>query len=281
MRYIMNLFKREKKFDYQSDYLRLTFDLETLEYCYFFQSDKAPLPYEKLNRRTKKQLDDANRKLRENKELLETEIQKAKERERFDFLNSHGLIGGGFEVLGVSKGTMSPEMNEFLTKLTTTKNLTLGIHRTGYSDMECIEDILANGLTLTGHSSSGAFSQARLSNNVSFYPDNKTIIKELMYASEYKNSLGSILIAIPDSDLDQDIYVTKEDESGNITKALNPKYILGFVPTDKNYHIHTIMSLDELRRQKNSMELTQDQDFSPFQYEMGNEQAEEIQAKRR
>ena len=182
-------------------------------------------------------------------------------------------------MLGVNKGTMSPEMNAFLTQLTKKENLVLGIHRTGYSDMRDIQNILTYGLALTGHSSSGACCHAKLSNNVSFYPDNKTIIKELMYANAYKNSLGSILIAIPDNDLDKEIYVTREDEYGNIIKSLNPKYILGYIPVNKDHHIHTIMTLDDIKRQNTFMEPSQNQE-SMFFLQEEKEQLEELPSKR-
>lgn len=275
----MNLFKKHGKFDYQNHYLRLVFDLKTMEYHYFYQAEKAPLPYESLNRRTQKQLASENKKLKEQPELLATELQQAKNKQRFDFLASHDLIGGGFEMLGVNKGTMSPEMNAFLTQLTKKENLVLGIHRTGYSDMRDIQNILTYGLALTGHSSSGACCHAKLSNNVSFYPDNKTIIKELMYANAYKNSLGSILIAIPDNDLDKEIYVTREDEYGNIIKSLNPKYILGYIPVNKDHHIHTIMTLDDIKRQNTFMEPSQNQE-SMFFLQEEKEQLEELPSKR-
>ena len=59
-----------------------------------------------------------------------------------------------------------------------------------------------------------------------------------MYADLYKDSVGSLLIKIPDSVLEngEDIFV--HDGIGN---RLNPKYILGYVPLYPNHHIEKII----------------------------------------
>ena len=64
------------------------------------------------------------------------------------------------------------------------------------------------------------------------------IIKELMYADEYKDSKGSILIRIPDYDLDKNIFVI--DDNGRT--RLNPKYIVGYVPVYENHHLESIIT---------------------------------------
>ena len=98
---------------------------------------------------------------------------------------------------------MSKQMEDLLNRLVTENDVLLGIHRIGNNDSpEKIEDILKNRLEITGHLGGAAQSNKELKNNVGYYPNNKTIIKELMYADKYKNSKGSILIRIPDTDLE-------------------------------------------------------------------------------
>ena len=59
-----------------------------------------------------------------------------------------------------------------------------------------------------------------------------------MYADLYKDSVGSILIKIPDNVLEsgEDIFV-----HDGIANRLNPKYIIGYVPLYKEHHIENII----------------------------------------
>lgn len=98
---------------------------------------------------------------------------------------------------------------------------------------------------MTGHLGSGVVGNPELRNNVSYYPDNTTIIKELMYADTYKESIGSILIRIPDYDLRENIFIT--DINGLI--RLNPKYNVGFVPVN-NHKIERILKAEDLEMSK-------------------------------
>lgn len=78
---------------------------------------------------------------------------------------------------------------------------------------------------MTGHHDGSIPNSGELQNNVSYYVDNKTIIKELIYANHFKNSKGSILIRIPDNDLLGNISILDKDGG----TRLNPKYIVDYV----------------------------------------------------
>ena len=119
-----------------------------------------------------------------------------------------GYTCHSFEYLGKANGTMSKQMEELLEKLTNEKNILLGIHRIKeYTTQEAIDDILANGLKMTGHFDGSIPTSRELQNSVSYYVDNKIVIKELMYTNQFKNSKGSILIRIPDEELTKNIYI--------------------------------------------------------------------------
>jgi len=230
----MGLFS--KKYDKVNDSLRFEFDSKTQKY--FTMHGDAVVPYERLNNKTKKLLDVKNEELITNPTLLNAELEKVRIRERFKKLYELGYPCHSFEYLGLNNGTMSKEMEIYLNGLLYEEDVLLGIHRVGqHTTNEDIEDILTNGLIMTGHLGGAANHEISLSNNVSYYPTNKTIIKELMYADQYKNSIGSILIKIPDKDLVGNIYYT--DING--ATRLNPKYILGYVPLEPNHHIETIV----------------------------------------
>lgn len=225
-----------KKYDLEKDHLRIVFDSNTREYLTYY--GKSIIPHESLNRKSKKILNKKNAELINNPTLLSKEIYQAKVISRFKKLESLGYSPSSFEYLGTVNGTMSKELEKLLSKLTKEENVLLGVHRLGSSSSpEVIEDILTSGLKITGHLEGAAQHKKSLGNNVSYYPDNKTIIKELMYASEYKNSKGSILIRIPDTDLTGNIFITDQ----NRQTRLNPKYIVGYIPVDENHHIEEII----------------------------------------
>lgn len=252
----MGLFS--KKYDREKDFLRLEFDLDSKQYVFYFHKD--PVQYNLLNRKTKKYLDEQNKVLNNDEKLMASRIKMAKDSERFAFLRSIGFTCDSFQALTENKGTMSKQMDEYLTKLTSEENVLLGIHRVGNLPQDKINDILINGLIITGHLGGAADCPKQLKQNVSYYADNTVIIKELMYADAYKDSIGSILIKIPDDDLTQNIFVTDND---GITR-LNPKYILGYVPLEENHHIETIVRPSDLVKPKeevNSSDVNVDELF--------------------
>lgn len=232
------------KIDERKTYLRAKFNLKTqkYEFCIFDNSNREwiPVVYKDLSRDTKKHLDLMNIELKDSKNLASA-IREEKLNQRQVRLEKMGYTFDSFQHLGFYNdtivGSMSNEMEGYLNKLVGEDNVLIGIHRVGDISYSDIQDILTNGLYMTGHMGSGAYTSVDLRNNVSYYPDNRTIINELTTASDYKDSVGSILIRIPDCDLDKDLYIT--DESG--FKRLNPKYIVGYVPCDKNYHIGNIV----------------------------------------
>ncbi len=247
----MYLFK--KKWDYKKDSIWMGFILEKKQYSYYYSGKE--ISYKYLNRRTKKNLDDENKKLKDNPILMEEKIKESiqakKIRERSDYLEAKGYSCESFEYSGDGTGTMSKEMESFLTNLTTKEKVLIGIHRVGGCTFDGIKDILINGLIISGHLGSGVVSSVSLSDNVSYYPDNKTIIKELMYADLYKGSEGSILIEIPDEDLEKEICF--EDENG--FKRLNPKYIIGFVPVEENHHISKIIKANDFKLEETVIDI--------------------------
>ncbi len=250
----MGLFS--KKYDLKKDSLRIKFNLVDLKYE--VRHGNGIVPYESLNRRTKKILNKQNGLLLKNSQLLEQEKEQAEIIERYKKLQQLGLTCDSFEYLGEINGTMSPELEKMLNRLTSEKDVLLGIHRIGADDsQEKIQDILTTGLKMTGHLGGAVLSEIRLGNTVSYYPSNKTIIKELMHANAYKNSKGSILIRIPDNDLSGNIFIT--DKDGLI--RLDPKYIIGYVPLEPNNHIETIITPSELK--VNTISYNQMSPYSP------------------
>ena len=161
------------------------------------------------------------------------------------YLEAKGINCHSFEYLGEVKGTVAPNLEVFLNNLVDKENMIVGIHRVGRCKDEDIKDILENGLILTGHLSSGAKSfTSSLSDNISFYPNNRTIIKELMYADCYKSSRGSILVLIPLDKLNDTCYA---DENGFL--RLRPEYIVGFVSVYENHHIKNIIRASDFKKE--------------------------------
>jgi len=199
----MGLF--EKKFDIVEDRLRMVFNPQTKSYDVYY--GPTLIPYSKLSRKSKKYIENENNNLRTNPDKLSYEMEKDTIKQRFNKLSTLGFTCGGFEYLGEANGTMSKEMKDLLTRLTREENVLLGIHRIKGSTLDtAIQDMLVNGLKMTGHNDGGIPGTNVLSNNVSYYADNKIIIKELMYADLFKNAKGSLLIRIPDNELSQNIY---------------------------------------------------------------------------
>ena len=229
----MGLF--DKKFDIKDDFLMRKFSPD--KGYYYVKSDGREfheIGIDKLNRRSLKELKRANISLQEDRELFEKELHQYKISKRFDKLKSLGFSTIGFEYLGPVNGSISPMLRDELK------------HDTS---VEAISDILNNGLRIDGHMGGMVASEKKLSDTVSYYPDNSTVIKEAMYANAYKNSSGSIIIRIPDEDLadTSKIYIS----DGNDVKV-NPKYILGYIPVTADHHIdrmYTKSDIAELGRQ--------------------------------
>ena len=245
----MGLF--EKKFDIVDDHLRIVFNPQTKSYDTYY--GPTLIPYSKLSRKSKKHIESENNGLRTNPDRLAYEMERDATIQRFDKLKKLGYTCDSFEYLGPAEGTMSKQMEDLLNRLVAENDVLLGIHRIGNNDSpEKIKDILKNGLEITGHLGGLVQSNRELKNNVGYYPNNKTIIKELMYADKYKNSKGSILIRIPDTDLEQAIFVV--DNNGRT--RLNPKYIVGYVPLYENHHLETIITLQSLSKTNSSFGYT-------------------------
>lgn len=233
---ILDIFKHKK--DLKKDSLRLSFDSIKKKYVFYYGNQE--LTENELNRKTKKELAQKNRELKEVPGLLESQIGFSLNKDRYNYLKSIGYYCNSFEYLGSVDGTMSDEFSQYINFHTSKLNSLLGLHRVGRASEESIADMLKNGLKMTGHIGSGAITnQIELDQNVSYYSDNKKIIKELMYADQYKDSSGSILIEIPDEDLTSPTLYYK-DSNGEV--RLNPRYILGYVPVDKNHHLDRILT---------------------------------------
>ncbi len=259
----------ERKYDYEKNFLRLGFDPNDKQYVYYCINEKVP--YEKLNKRTKKELNQKNTSLEKNKPLLDELLRSSKIEERKRYLKNIGYPCNSFEALGAIQGSMSGKMESFLNKLTSKENVLLGIHRlSGGVSVEDIHNILLTGLEMRGNSSVGMLQKEfHLYDDVSYYGDNRIVIKELMYADLYRNAPGSILIEIPDKDLEDNVIYIEEDGQ---TK-LNPKYILGYVPVEEGHRISQIITAEQLKRE--------DPCTSTQFYDYSNEQLYETDIKRK
>lgn len=238
----MNLFKR--KYDWEKDKLTLKFDLTNK--LYYFTLNGRILSFNELNNKTQKYLYRQTAKLNDASYLstiiASVEIQEeiVRNKKRYDYLSSKGYNIDSFScLLGVTpKGTMSDDVINVLMPLVNDDNALVGIHRLKHgTTSDIIEDILLNGLKLVGHLDGSTSQKPSLKDHVSYYQSNKFIINELMFANSYKNSIGSILVNIPFSDLDKDIYIRNNGEI-----RLNPKYIVGYLPLYENHHLESIIT---------------------------------------
>lgn len=240
----MGLF--DKKYDVDKDRLMRQFSPdEGYYYVKVVSGKKVKIDSSELNSKTNRLLKEENQKLASDRELLENEAKRFYLAERQRKLEKLGYPCHSFEYLGEVQGSISPLMQDFLDDLVREKDVLLGVHRVkeGVS-IDDIGDILENGLIIYGHLAGATNSKRDLASTVSYYPDNRTVLKELMYANEYKKASGSILIRIPDEDLekDDDIYIT----TGNNVRV-NPKYILGFVPVDKDHYVNRLVTKTDLK----------------------------------
>lgn len=233
-----------KKLNIKQDHLIRLFDINNR--CYYYikyikKDEYIIINYEDLDRKSKKQFLLDNKELLTNDILYQNEVEKYKTDIRRDYLYSLGYSCDSFEALVREdniKGNIEDSINNYLDNLLAEDNVLIGIHRVGnYFTEDIMNDIFNNGLKITGHMN-GAITTKELKNNVSYYPNNKTIKKELLYANSYKSSLGSILIRIPDSKLEENSDILLVD--GNDIR-LNPKYIIGYVPVYENNTINNIV----------------------------------------
>ena len=225
-------------YDIKKDNLEIKFNRVEKKYVAYLPTGEIVFD---LNRRSEKVLGKKNKELLLNPTLLEEELGVALSLERYKKLKDLGYLCNSFEVLYSERSNecMSTEMAEFLDTLVNEEDVLLGIHRTGSCGLDEIADILKYGLTMTTLNGSTTNSPIHLMNNVSYYPNNNTIIKELINADTYKDSLGSILIRIPDEDLSKNIFMI-DSESGQF--ILDPLYIVGFVPVEENGKISEIIT---------------------------------------
>lgn len=236
----------KKKFNIEQD--RLMRKIDIAKRCYYYikyfkANEYVIINYDDLDRKSKKQLLMENRELAINDDLYMKEVETYKEKNRYDYLKKLGFPCQSFEVLAhEGNGSISNDMNNYLDELLSEDNVLVGIHRVGNNfNKEKMDDIFNNGLKITGHMDGAVATNRDLSNNVSYYPNNKKIKKELMYANYYKSSVGSILIRIPDEKLEEnnDILLKINDEV-----RLNPKYIIGYVPLYENNTLKNIIYND-------------------------------------
>lgn len=231
------------KYKFDKDYspLRLEFDYEINQFVYYYGD--TLIPYDYLNLKSKLALKKENQKLIDDPTLLEYYLELRKKNEKKKFLSTLGVTLGSFQALGAKGGTMTKELSEFFSKLLNQEDVLIGIHRVGSNGSKVIiEDVLTNGLLLTGHLGGATRNTNTLSNSISFYEDNSTAIEELMYANIYKDSPGSYLICIPIYDLEEGM-VYKVDKEG--TLRLNPFYIVGYIPVI-DQHIDKIITKDNI-----------------------------------
>ena len=245
----MGLFS--KKLDIKDDRLIRRFAPD--KGYYYVQSDGTNITeigVDQLNKRSLKELKRATLSLNEDKNLQEMELSFYRRRQRADKMKQYGLTTVGFEVLGEVKGSIAPMLKDQLEELVEEKDVLLGIHRTKQgTSIDDIADILNNGLRIDGHMGGMTASTKSLSDTVSYYYDNRTIIKEAMYANIYKNSSGSIIIRIPDEDLadPNKVYISDGD-----SVRVDPKYILGYIPVTSDHHLermYTKKDISELKQQ--------------------------------
>lgn len=239
--YVVSLMFFLKKYNIWGDRLIRRFDFRNS--CYYYTKMEngifVEINYDQLDRQSKKQLLLENKELLMNKDKLENIVNTYRSAERSNYLKSIGFSCHSTEWLGPVEGTISDSLNDYLDNLLSEENVLIGIHRVGnYFSQEMIDDIFNNGLIMTGDITRGFCSSvASLDKNIGYYSDNKIIKKELMYADTFKNSVGSILIRIPDASLERNDDIMIEFEG--ITR-LNPKYIVGYVPVYSNHHIDDI-----------------------------------------
>lgn len=234
------------KFDIKNDSLTKLFHPDKGYYFIkLFEGQRIEVGIDKLNRRSLRELKRINLNLSNDKELYDKELQQYKALERSRKLASLGYTCNCFECFGMTDGTISSPLKEELEDLVSQDDVLIGIHRTKDSTtLEDIADVLSNGLIIFGHMGGGVSTPKSLSNTVSYYPDNRTILKEIVCARTYKNSSGSILLRIPDEDLKDPNKVYFHDDDNNL--RVRPKYILGYLPVFDDRHVDRMYTKDDI-----------------------------------
>ena len=112
--------------------------------------------------------------------------------DRAEELRKMGFPCKSFEVLYSDRDvkSMSPEIKEYLTKLVQEEDVLIGVHRTGKADLDDIANILKSGLIVNSLNGGNTATPIHLMNTVSYYPNNETILKEVINADVYKDGQG-------------------------------------------------------------------------------------------
>lgn len=140
------------------------------------------------------------------------------------------------------KGSIPKDLAEMIEKKIEDPNVVLGIHRTGdgiinpddiYSS-SVLNNILQEGINITGDMSSSAFSKNVIPPNKNISPINDMLHAVIFLKNPYKNSTGGILVELPVEAVDKDLYLKEGGDDiiykkGIINDSLKPEYILGFV----------------------------------------------------
>lgn len=187
------------------------------------------IPIEELTPQQADILKRKNYELKTNPELLQKAIATSRRTDRAKKLSEMGYDACSFEVLSTTRDVTSiaPEIRKWLDDIVAEEDVLIGIHRTGKAKLDEIAQILCWGLIINPKNKGAYATEIELGNTVSYYPNNEIIFKELLCADEWQNSLGSILIKIPDEELEGNIFMIDSEDG---THYLNPQYIIGFVP---------------------------------------------------
>lgn len=234
----MGLFS--KKYDYISDNLAFEFDSSNKKYYACIKKfnytlgdyDIVVLDEKLLNRRTKRELEEKNEELKNNKELLEFEKYYNKR-----ILRQKRLTAAGIQLNPIiSKQSNDPKyytksVKHKFDRLLKDDNIVLAIYKVGQTSDEEIKDILINGLMLSEYSPNAKVSDDydNLEDKANIYSLNEMAINQLFNKEENKDSKGSILIRVPINEYNEDIYYDYNSE-----KRLKPKYIVGYIPVKNN-----------------------------------------------
>ena len=256
----MGLFS--KKYDYEMDSLRYEFDLEEDKYCFFKNGKK--LQDKEVTGKSRRFLKNKNKMTEEQREqkrefakvIKKQDEERAKMKAAIDKRREIGidLRYTAFEINSTSEPKFSKEVKDYLEDLTDEEKNTeyvVGIHRIGSSD-DHLESIFNEGIRVQGHMMGAAKGTPELGNTVGYYPNNKTIMKEVGFANEYKASRGSIVVKIPKEDIiSNNLYVTDEDGK---YMYLNPKYIVGYFPVEEDKTVEKIVTKDTLKQYREERE---------------------------
>ena len=233
------IFSRKKK---SSDNQSLTIRFNRVKMKYMaYDSNGMVIDENNLTLMEKKHLASLNKELESKPDLRRRGMIQSINADRAEELRKMGFPCKSFEVLYSNRDVkrMSPEIKEYLTKLVQEEDVLIGVHRTGEADLDDIVNILKCGLIVNSLNGGNTATPIHLMNTVSYYPNNETILKEVINADVYKDSLGVILVKIPDNALSGNIFMI-DSENGNF--YLDPMYIIGFIPVGPNGVVSEIIS---------------------------------------